>query len=593
VLIRRLLLVLIVIIGFSSCVPPPPPPPPPEPIVYNAVFDGAVTNRPPRLAEDKEVQVRFFIGAPNADNALDSVQPPNALILNGESAKTLLTVHMYCEFCRESRFQQDVITYVTADRGSTAAVFRILPEKSRILGGRGTIVFDVSSNGKELDNIPLHVAIGDGTPVQMTNREFPFNLPNGDGQSVDLIIGAHTESGEVILTFQPIHPKLQDSLRAYCCKTNQRFSSGTASAKEVQGTVIDVFTKLSALTAPFEDSIRKKLERGGSGVPRLDNLDRMEAEDGIALLNAITLRTRTLYQELFGNAKNVRDIMQIIEATTLDHPMRIRVETGDIAIPWQLLHPPGQLDPQKVWGFKYELSVLPLRERGGPIPDKGESGQSAFAVYGSEASDEVVYRLGRRLIEAFEEPGRKAQKVETKQAFLDLFGKSQKEVSLLVAFTHARSGVDMIVDSQKTVVGRSVEGPRLLFDPLDFVALTDLKDLINSRPLTDVSSQSFYFNRRPLVILDACESGSAASSNELGTGFPEYLLELGARGVITTEGPVPAYFGYFFGKELINRLADGSRFPQALHKTRLDLWSYNNPMGLLYGYYGSSDAVGL
>jgi hypothetical protein len=64
-------------------------------------------------------------------------------------------------------------------------------------------------------------------------------------------------------------------------------------------------------------------------------------------------------------------------------------------------------------------------------------------------------------------------------------------------------------------------------------------------------------------------------------------MRLGARGVIVTEAPVWAYFASNFGEHVVQAILQGAPASQALRETRLLFMRANNPLGLLYSYYGS------
>jgi hypothetical protein len=53
------------------------------------------------------------------------------------------------------------------------------------------------------------------------------------------------------------------------------------------------------------------------------------------------------------------------------------------------------------------------------------------------------------------------------------------------------------------------------------------------------------------------------------------------------------YFGYFFGRELLADVQSDTVFPAAVANLRVKMWKQNNPLGLLYAYYGSPFASGI
>ena len=70
------------------------------------------------------------------------------------------------------------------------------------------------------------------------------------------------------------------------------------------------------------------------------------------------------------------------------------------------------------------------------------------------------------------------------------------------------------------------------------------------------------------------------------------MFKLGAAGVIATETPVWISLGDRVGRELIARLSGSTPAPVALTLARRQLAKppLNNPLGLLYAYYGDPGA---
>ena len=99
------------------------------------------------------------------------------------------------------------------------------------------------------------------------------------------------------------------------------------------------------------------------------------------------------------------------------------------------------------------------------------------------------------------------------------------------------------------------------------------------------------------MFLDACETGLSPQividdPDVTGTArsFPTALLTAGARGVLVSESKVWDDFALFFGNALIEKLLSGKEVATSLLETRHQfLTNSNNPMGLLFSYYGNPD----
>jgi CHAT domain-containing protein len=102
--------------------------------------------------------------------------------------------------------------------------------------------------------------------------------------------------------------------------------------------------------------------------------------------------------------------------------------------------------------------------------------------------------------------------------------------------------------------------------------------------LMDIDVYDIRVAGHPLVILNACETGSA---NPLYTSyFAGAFLKLGARGVVATECPVPDTFAAAFAKQLYAHLLSGRPLGASLLAARRHFLDQDhNPAGLLYAMY--------
>jgi CHAT domain len=93
----------------------------------------------------------------------------------------------------------------------------------------------------------------------------------------------------------------------------------------------------------------------------------------------------------------------------------------------------------------------------------------------------------------------------------------------------------------------------------------------------------------PIVFLNTCES--AQIWNAVDGSFVGFFLDRGARAVVGTECTVPVVLADEFGREALAHLFSGDTVGEAVFKARVALLaSSNNPLGLCYCIYGSSDA---
>ena len=127
----------------------------------------------------------------------------------------------------------------------------------------------------------------------------------------------------------------------------------------------------------------------------------------------------------------------------------------------------------------------------------------------------------------------------------------------------------------------------------DAVLLLTPAEIVSGMPaltstLLNQHEDRWPFLRRPLVFINACQSGeyfTFAADN-----FVTEFLRLGARGIIVTESPVwqtfASKFGRAFLKDYLSSNEPAGSILLRLRKTFLD--DDNNPLGFLYTYYGDS-----
>jgi CHAT domain len=109
----------------------------------------------------------------------------------------------------------------------------------------------------------------------------------------------------------------------------------------------------------------------------------------------------------------------------------------------------------------------------------------------------------------------------------------------------------------------------------------------------DLSTKSILFGSKPLVILNACETGTFGTDPMDDSGFVGRFIQSGASAVIVTESPVLNNFTFHFCEFLIGELFNKKNVKkmdvsEALFNTRRHfLNEMNNPLGLAYALYGN------
>src|SRR4030095_15488322 len=186
-------------------------------------------------------------------------------------------------------------------------------------------------------------------------------------------------------------------------------------------------------------------------------------------------------------------------------------------------------------------------------------------------------------------PGGTLLEVYSRDQLLAVLPTDRSNISAFFTFLHGCSGVRLRAEETDLVKEKSALPPRLLFRPDSFVTSDELQRLRDK--LCAEERRIPYLSSRPIIILNACDTGPSTVRTSAWQ-LREVLFRLGARAIITTETPVWDYFGHHFSMLLIGRLKDGKYLSDSVTETRRFFLSQsNNPLGLLYAYYGSPSAT--
>jgi hypothetical protein len=100
------------------------------------------------------------------------------------------------------------------------------------------------------------------------------------------------------------------------------------------------------------------------------------------------------------------------------------------------------------------------------------------------------------------------------------------------------------------------------------------------------SAEEFRLSGDPIVVLNACRTGTASPLNSFN--WASTFLDIGARAVLATEFRVPDDFAPLFAREFYQRFLDGQSLGAAVVNARRRLWKImGNPLGLAYGLYAA------
>ena len=384
-----------------------------------------------------------------------------------------MVVRMSCFACATPTMQSATITYSRDKSGSSEATFQIVPiqKLARATDGFFQVAFDVSVNGVEYDHIvvglyaqgPVIAASNGSSLAQNVSAPPPPAQPQSDdvlsarpdgSRDADLELDFAKSGSDLLVGVNPVDPKL----KAWLSDNNitfsgyQRFTIGTP---DVETITRKGYISLRAILEPRSELWKYASQTGQASSPILPSMAglALSDKDYKAVLKTLYTTGAALYATLFSDAKEdtLKKVMFYVDTFRSDHPLRIRIYTDEnIQIPWQLLHPPGNIMSDKFWGFRYELSIVPsFYAKGrleGPL-EYSPADRIVFASYRDKVGDPVdaevsryAEEFGRHLKESIKN-GSVFSPVNTRTDLLDKLLTLRKEVWFIAAYAHASSGV--------------------------------------------------------------------------------------------------------------------------------------------------------
>jgi hypothetical protein len=588
------------------------------PPVYNARAEPNA-GAPDALLDRVATQLFFNIGPASAQNMIGSPELSERLSKElGREKYTDLAVTMTCYVCEDTLPQTKSIRYSQEARESTAARFAILPDREMAQASKASsISFSIRRKGVEFDflNVPVKIQ----QPVETASARkpgCPVSL-NDPGERPDLVIelGRDNRSG-LKVGFEVNDGKLAQRLADYRLKEGdgaRLFDTRAVTADAVTAGAGKVYESLKKLVKP--DALTEQQRPDVTALAPVAQ----QSFDENSELQAVRELYRFgsyMYDKLFlTDDRELPGILEIIEQYGSERSangqnLRILIYTNAIYLPWQLLHTvesdDSKPDAGEFWGNKYILGVIPAdKGRGcGPLPGpmrQPKKDEVLYAHYWQEVprpkadgkSENVPSkvslmgeRLGTVLGEAFPNG---VNVVNRKDTFKTRLKGDRKHLQVLWTFIHGHSG--QVAGEVKTPDGtvpvnvQEIAGQRLDFSQAEFIAVHEID-------METIAKDPPFFVDRPFVFLNGCETGTEGTRGTTELSLPGVFISRGARGVVATEAPVWDDFGYNFGETFLQKLVAGDMDAgQAMLATRREyLHDYNNPLGLLYSYYGNAAA---
>jgi hypothetical protein len=582
----------------------------PPPTVYNADLmpqlprDAAAPSRPV-LHSGEPATLRFDIGPPWATSVLGPAVP-SIDILKSEN-DVALSVVLVCGFCEPRGDSLKRVTYAPSRGRSNEVQFKLTPkrdpERPTYIGSIELLIIN-DKTGVEHDRLAVQVSVRDDSASLGIGSAFPAapvaiiaTAPRTTASWQPDVVLYVNQSGtsSVSIEVQPISDDVRRAIGqlSYDSGGSRRtFVSGISDPAIAQAMATSSYGAMTAVAEQGE--LMKQLSaRGADATVSEDSQKSLTLKDGESLkvTNVLAQIGRRLYRHLFVDGGADEDLLAIIErldaaaaAQPPGRPLRMKIVTNRISLPWQYLNPMGPVvDAQQFWGLRYSLSVVrgSTHTSSNMAADQPDgTGKVVFARYASSADD--TWKLAADQIQQLKKIPVDLLEVDSRDRLLNTLKTERRQISAIVTFLHASSGA-------KAGLPTSLEAePGLLFDSADIVTSYGLEDLRNV--LTAEESRSLYLRRAPLVILNACETGPSMALPHVS--LEDAMFQLGARGVVVTEVSVWVQLGHVVATKLIERLARGEAVSDALTAIRRELYTGDkNPLGLLYVYYGDPSAT--
>lgn len=593
---------------------------------YNVLFSPVSPGTIEELVDRRETSIDFYIGPEQA--AENAVPAGNAAVSTDVESRgrQTLTVTLSCAFCSGSRMQKEVVSYTPGVK-STDAMFKIVPDKRYTRRAQNDLVFEITgTDGIVYDNVVVPVSIVSATSAknQITGLNLgpaPTDTVGGGhalgnyaappgARPVDLTITIGAKNNKITVQLDTENP----SLSALFSGENLQTPGGSQSCAKKSPECLprEFMTSLTeealsqelrrdyvrlAATVNQQGPLSDPSDENANTFPKLSaSTTQITADDEKVLLEELDRMGGRLYRELFHERfsdPSLIDLMAKLDkyAKPDGKPLLLNIQEPSIYFPWQFLYPPqstpGAVDPQRFWGFRYEIVVDPVGRLTpgylpGPLQYRG--GSTVFAKYhAGPTEDALVSSMGEDYAGMLSGVGLgNLKKAESKSDFIKILEDDRQSVEVVAIFTHATNDLQWSSSLDSPV-------PEMFLGQKDFVTVDDLTDMTSILPPEQVE----FFNKQPLVFLNACETGVAGRVANGSWNFPTTFLNLGARGVIATEAPVWSKFAFDFGSSMMKTLRS-TKGPVSLVllQTRNDfLRNDHNPLGLLYSYYGGVDAA--
>jgi CHAT domain len=379
--------------------------------------------------------------------------------------------------------------------------------------------------------------------------------------------------------------------------------------------------ELNDFVARFRDLMLPTVFGAALGQVALRGNDRDELLKNVSALGTEIVTRLFDYSpggDFFELGAMVRDVLPDMSIVQIS----LNEDSKDFVFPWAALtvkpeaDPDAPVDAQNLWGYRF---IIEVKRRGDGVPSRaGERAprpaRLAYARWNFKNEPAHYAALSALAANARVSVQWVSPVIESRTDLVKVLTSGGGDMVYVYAHGHAAApntplGLRYRDNAQqqiKELTQRMKSNPLLSSDDPNwkdveeqFLKLTragaessltlSKSEVVLSSLLVQIGGARGRLADAPIVFLNTCES--AQIWNAVDGSFVGFFLDRGARAVVGTECTVPVVLADAFGREALSHLFAGDSVGEAVFKARVALLaSSNNPLGLCYCIYGSSDA---
>jgi hypothetical protein len=275
----------------------------------------------------------------------------------------------------------------------------------------------------------------------------------------------------------------------------------------------------------------------------------------------------------------------------------------DFIFPWSILYPPTQepgVEPLQFWGARYRIEQVSDGPKFDRLTDEPIS--VLFALDKSFGNSELQRQMFDKYYLLAQDRLQITEPVSDAQTlFAELSRTPSAHIYYFFCHGFASTSIGNLRPDGIKLLKQSIE--KLPEDGAERQALETLLKLtaqmgneswmfIGGSEVKEskLKQQRFFEKRRPIVILNMCQSADLLPS--MSSGLVRVFLDHNASAVVGTECPMTAVFAHAFSEKLFDFLFQGDDIGTALWKSRRYFLGADkrNPLALAYTLYGRATA---